>query len=436
MLVDRYGVSDEGLADSATACRSTRSGSPRRSRRTTSSESSWRCSASTLSRDARARAVQLPAWNEALGLPRPWDQQWSLRMQQVLAYESDLLDYDDLFAGSHVIETKTAALVAAAQAEIDRILDLGGALAAVEGGYLKSALVQSHSRRRAAIESGEHVVVGVNAFTTTEESPLTTGNGQGGAIQGIDAGAEAAAIERLHAWREQRDPVRGRGALARAARGGRTSREHRSGARSCARAGVTTGEWASALRAVFGEYRAPTGLSGTQPGRCDRASLTGVAGSSPDDRWRARTRLRILVGKPGLDGHSNGAEQIAVRARDAGFEVIYQGIRLTPARSSRRRGRGGRALCRLVHPVRRASRAGPRQYSTGCGRPAPATCRWWSAASFPSPMRPKLRRLGRRGRIYPEGLRPDCGDRADRGGDPASTRACFVDPGRRPGWRA
>jgi (2R)-ethylmalonyl-CoA mutase len=251
-------------------------------------------------------------------------------MQQVLAYESDLLDYDDLFAGSHVIETKTAALVAAAQAEIDRILDLGGALAAVEGGYLKSALVQSHSRRRAAIESGEHVVVGVNAFTTTEQSPLTTGDGQAGAIQGIDAGAEAAAIEGLRAWREQRDPAAVEAALAELRVVAESSQNILAATLNCARAGVTTGEWAGALRAVFGDYRAPTGLSGTTAGE-STAELDRVREAVRLTGGELGSRLRILVGKPGLDGHSNGAEQIAVRARDAGFEVVYQGIRLTTA---------------------------------------------------------------------------------------------------------
>jgi len=283
----------------------------------------------TLSRDARARAVQLPAWNEALGLPRPWDQQWSLRIQQVLAYESDLLEYDDLFAGSHVIEAKTAALVEAAQTEIDRILELGGALAAVEGGYLKSALVESHTRRRAAIESGEQVVVGVNAFTTTESSPLTADNAMN-SIQRIDAEAETEATERLREWRDQRDSAAVEAALADLRAVAESTQNILPATLECARAGVTTGEWAGTLRAIFGDYRAPTGLTGatTRESTADLDRVRTAVRLTADELGR---QLRILVGKPGLDGHSNGAEQIAVRARDAGFEVVYQGIRLTTA---------------------------------------------------------------------------------------------------------
>ena len=288
----------------------------------------------TLSRDARARAVQLPTWNEALGLPRPWDQQWSLRIQQVLAYESDLLDYPDLFEGSTVVEARTAELVAEAQAEIDRVQAMGGAVAAVESGYLKGRLVESHARRRARIESGEETVVGVNAFTTTEPNPLLTG--AEGSVQSVDPAVEAHAVAELKAWREQRDDAEVTAAIAEleatAAQDGPEANLMPASLR-CAWAGVTTGEWAGALRRVFGEYRAPTGVSG----------IVGVAAASQDgelSRVRALvkrtgeelgTHLRLLVGKPGLDGHSNGAEQIAVRARDVGFEVIYQGIRLTPA---------------------------------------------------------------------------------------------------------
>jgi (2R)-ethylmalonyl-CoA mutase len=288
----------------------------------------------TLSRDARARAVQLPTWNEALGLPRPWDQQWSLRIQQVLAYESDLLDYPDLFEGSTVVEAKTAELVADAQAEIDRVQAMGGAVAAVESGYLKGRLVESHAQRRARIESGEETVVGVNAFMTTEPNPLLTGSE--GSVQSVDPAVEANAVAELKVWREQRDDVEVTSAIAEleatAAQDGPEANLMPASLR-CARAGVTTGEWAGALRRVFGEYRAPTGVSG----------IVGVAAASQHgelSRVRALvqrtgeelgTHLRLLVGKPGLDGHSNGAEQIAVRARDVGFEVIYQGIRLTPA---------------------------------------------------------------------------------------------------------
>jgi (2R)-ethylmalonyl-CoA mutase len=286
----------------------------------------------TLSRDARARAVQLPAWNEALGLPRPWDQQWSLRMQQVLAYESDLLEHDDLFAGSTVVEAEVARLLEGARAEIATVQRMGGAVAAVESGYMKSQLVAAHSRRRRRIESGEQVVVGVNRFRSTEPSPLTAD--LGAAVQGVDPGVEAHAVRAVVQWRTERDAI---GGAEVAASLGQLRTDARSGANlmpaslRCARAGVTTGEWAGALREVFGEYRAPTGLSGS----------TGAAGGGGDGELAAvrelvrRTgeelgeRLRLLVGKPGLDGHSNGAEQVAVRARDAGLEVVYQGIRLT-----------------------------------------------------------------------------------------------------------
>lgn len=287
----------------------------------------------TLSKDARARAVQLPAWNEALGLPRPWDQQWSLRMQQVLAFESDLLEYDDLFAGSAVVEAKVADLAAGARAEMARIEEMGGAVAAVESGYMKSALVASHALRRQRIESGQDVVVGVNRFETTEPNPLTAD--LDAAIQGVDPEVEARAAEAVGRWREARGAQGGRqrveAALARLREEAGTDANLMAATLECARAGVTTGEWAGALREVFGEYRAPTGVSGT----------VGVAGEGDSAlaavRERVRRtgqelgeRLRVLVAKPGLDGHSNGAEQVAVRARDAGFEVVYQGIRLTP----------------------------------------------------------------------------------------------------------
>ncbi|MCA0336762.1 MAG: protein meaA [Actinobacteria bacterium] len=289
----------------------------------------------TLSKDARARAVQLPAWNEALGLPRPWDQQWSLRMQQVLAYESDLLEYDDLFTGSVVVEAKVADLVAGARAEMAKVAELGGAVAAVESGYMKSALVASHALRRQRIEAGEDVVVGVNKFETTEPSPLTADLDT--AIQTVDAGVEKAAAEAVARWRAERDAdpqqrERAAAALARLKADAATDTNLMAASLECARAGVTTGEWSAALREVFGEYRAPTGVSGT-------VGLTSAASGSELALVRERVKatseelgekLRLLVGKPGLDGHSNGAEQIAVRARDAGFEVIYQGIRLTP----------------------------------------------------------------------------------------------------------
>ncbi len=287
----------------------------------------------TLSKDARARAVQLPAWNEALGLPRPWDQQWSLRIQQVLAYESDLLEHEDLFAGSHVVEAKVAEIVEATRAEMERIAEMGGAVAAVENGYLKSELVASHARRRARVESGEDVVVGVNRFTETEPSPLTADLDT--AIQTVDKGVEARAVEAVQSWRAGRDPAAVEAALTALRDAAKGADNLVAASLVCAGAGVTTGEWAAVLREVFGSYRAATGVGGA----VGTSSLEGEAG---DNLRRVRdlvsrtgdqlgTRLRLLVGKPGLDGHSNGAEQIAVRARDAGIEVVYQGIRLTPA---------------------------------------------------------------------------------------------------------
>ncbi|MGW2488045.1 protein meaA [Streptomyces sp. NPDC001606] len=290
----------------------------------------------TLSKDARARAVQLPAWNEALGLPRPWDQQWSLRIQQVLAYESDLLEYEDIFEGSKVIEAKVDQLVADALAEIDRIQEMGGAMAAVESGYLKSQLVSSHAERRARIESGQEKIVGVNIFEGTEPNPLTADLDT--AIQTVDPAVEARVVESLRQWRDTRyqppfnhpRPCKALERLKEAAKGTENLME---ATLECARAGVTTGEWAAALREVFGEYRAPTGVSSApvavaaEPGSA-LAEVRAKAAATARDLGVGK--LRFLVGKPGLDGHSNGAEQIAVRARDAGLEVVYQGIRLTP----------------------------------------------------------------------------------------------------------
>ncbi|HET9654681.1 MAG TPA: protein meaA [Kineosporiaceae bacterium] len=299
----------------------------------------------TLSRNARARAIQLPAWNEALGLPRPWDQQWSLRIQQVLAFESDLLEYGDLFDGSAVVEAKTRQILDGAREEIDRIQAMGGAVAAVESGYMKSALVASHATRRQRIESGEDVVVGVNRFVETEPSPLTADLDT--AIQSVDPQVESSAAAAVRAWREQRDATaQGLAAAETALR--RLRDDAGSGANlmpatlQCARAGVTTGEWAGVLREVFGEYRAPTGVTGQAGVSVGVAGLPGEGDAAGARLAQVRElvrgtgeelggRLRLLVGKPGLDGHSNGAEQVAVRARDVGFEVVYQGIRLTPA---------------------------------------------------------------------------------------------------------
>ena len=282
----------------------------------------------SLSKNARARAIQLPAWNEALGLPRPWDQQWSLRLQQVLAFESDLLEYEDIFDGSHVIAAKVAELVEGAKAEIDRVQAMGGAVAAVESGYMKGELVASHSERRAKIESGELKVVGVNVYTETEPSPLTENLDE--AIQTADPEAERAAIADIEQWRAQRDQAAVEEALDRLRAEAKTDANLMDATLQAVRAGATVGEWAGALREVFGEYRAPTGVSGAVGVAEAGAALTAVRDRVAQTGTDLGTRLRLLVGKPGLDGHSNGAEQIAVRARDAGFEVIYQGIRLTP----------------------------------------------------------------------------------------------------------
>ncbi|MDX6291817.1 MAG: ethylmalonyl-CoA mutase [Kribbellaceae bacterium] len=283
----------------------------------------------TLSKNARARAVQLPAWNEALGLPRPWDQQWSLRMQQVLAYESDLLEYDDIFDGSHVIEAKVDELVAGAQSEIDRVQAMGGAVAAVESGYLKQALVTSHAERRQRIESGEQVVVGVNAYENTEPSPLTADLDT--AVQTVDPAAESAALASLQKWRSERDSEAAEAALSSLREAGKGTDNLMQATLTCVRAGATTGEWAGVLREMFGEYRAPTGVSGSVGVSVGGEAIAAVRAKVAATSDELGGRLRFLVGKPGLDGHSNGAEQVSVRARDVGFEVIYQGIRLTPA---------------------------------------------------------------------------------------------------------
>ncbi|GIJ11099.1 protein meaA [Micromonospora andamanensis] len=281
----------------------------------------------TLSRQARARAVQLPAWNEALGLPRPWDQQWSLRMQQVLAYESDLLEYPDLFDGSHVMTALVDEIVTGARAELATVLEMGGVVAAVESGYLKSALVASLAGRRRRIEAGSDVVVGVNRFTETESSPLTAAGAE--AVVQVDPAVEVAASVAVRAWRADRDAAAVDAALARLRADAATTTNLMAATLECVGAGVTTGEWAAALRQVFGEYRAPTGLAGGSASGGDEGLAEVRARVAATARELGSGRLRLLVGKPGLDGHSNGAEQIAVRARDAGFEVVYQGIRLT-----------------------------------------------------------------------------------------------------------
>jgi len=279
----------------------------------------------TLSKNARARAVQLPAWNEALGLPRPWDQQWSLRMQQILAYETDLLDYGDIFDGSDEITRKVEELKRQAKEELKRIEDMGGAVAAVDTGYLKQQLVESNTTRLEAIECGEQIVVGVNKYLESEPSPLA---GAADAILTVSEDAERGQIERLKAWRASRDNAAVATALKELKRAAAGGGNIMPASITCAKAGVTTGEWGWTLREAFGEYRAPTGV-----GRAMRNDVAGLDDIRADvDRISRKLgrRLTFLVGKPGLDGHSNGAEQIAVRARDAGMQVVYEGIRLTP----------------------------------------------------------------------------------------------------------
>jgi len=279
----------------------------------------------TLSKNARARAVQLPAWNEALGLPRPWDQQWSLRMQQILAYETDLLDYGDIFDGSEEIARKVEALKAEAMEELKRIDDMGGAVAAVESGYMKQQLVESNTARLEAIERGEQIVVGVNKYLESEPSPLTGGVDS---IMTVSQDAERDQLAKLKAWRAARDNAAVTATLKELKRAATSGGNIMPASIACAKAGVTTGEWGWTLRESFGEYRAPTGV-----GRAMRNDVDGLDDIRADvDRVSRKLgrRLTFLVGKPGLDGHSNGAEQIAVRARDAGMQVVYEGIRLTP----------------------------------------------------------------------------------------------------------
>ena len=279
----------------------------------------------TLSKSARARAVQLPAWNEALGLPRPWDQQWSLRMQQILAYETDLLEYGDIFDGSTVMRQKVEALKAEARDELRRIDEMGGAVKAVDSGYMKQQLVESNTARLEAIERGEQVVVGVNKFLESESSPLSTG---AEAVLTVPEKAEHDQIDRLKQWRASRDDKAVQNALTALKRAATTGDNIMPPSIECAKAGVTTGEWGWTLRRAFGEYRAPTGVGNAM--RNDVDGLDDIRGEVDRVSRMLGRRLTFLVGKPGLDGHSNGAEQIAVRARDAGMQVVYEGIRLTP----------------------------------------------------------------------------------------------------------
>ncbi len=278
----------------------------------------------TLSKKARARAVQLPAWNEALGLPRPWDQQWSMRMQQILAYETDLLEFDDLFEGNPAVDAKVEELKEGARAELAGLDGMGGAIRAID--YMKSRLVESNSERLGRIEAGETVVVGVNKWQQGEPSPLMTGDG---GIMVVDEAVEANQIGRLKEWRESRDAEAVEKALADLRTAAAEGRNVMPASIAAAKAGVTTGEWAAQMRTVHGEYRGPTGVSKGQSNRTEgledlRSAVDGVSD-------RLGRRLKFLVGKPGLDGHSNGAEQIAVRARDCGMDISYEGIRLTPA---------------------------------------------------------------------------------------------------------
>ncbi|HRX61522.1 MAG TPA: protein meaA [Candidatus Competibacter sp.] len=282
----------------------------------------------SLSKKARARAIQLPAWNEALGLPRPWDQQWALRMQQVLVLETDLLEYGDIFDGSPVIAAKVKSLMDGATAEMARVQEQGGMVQAIESGYVKRQLVTSHTERMRAIERGDLKIVGLNCFKETEESPLTGGKDSG--IMKVDPRAEREQIERLNAFRAQRNGAEVKAALANLAETARSGANIMPASILCAHAGVTTGEWSQTLRDIFGEYRAPTGID--IPANDDSRGVRAVAIRTQVDKTGEELGrpLRLLIGKPGLDGHSNGAEQIAVKGRDVGFEIVYEGIRLTP----------------------------------------------------------------------------------------------------------
>lgn len=277
----------------------------------------------TLSKKARARAVQLPAWNEALGLPRPWDQQWSMRMQQILAFETDLLEYDDLFDNNPAVDAKVAELKAGARAELANLDSMGGAIQAID--YMKSRLVESNAERLNRIEAGETVVVGVNKFTTTEPSPLMSADG---GIMTVDPAVEQDQIDRLNAWRAERDEAAVQAALTALRQAAREGRNIMEPSITAARAGATTGEWAEQMRAVHGTYRGPTGVSGSVSNKTEGLEDLRSAVDAVSDRLGRR--LKFLVGKPGLDGHSNGAEQIAFRARDCGMDISYEGIRLTP----------------------------------------------------------------------------------------------------------
>ena len=278
----------------------------------------------TLSKNARARAVQLPAWNEALGLPRPWDQQWSLRMQQILAFETDLLEFGDLFDGSPVVDAKVEELKDGARAELARISEMGGAVSAID--YMKGALVASNTERLGQIESGATAVIGVNKYAETEVSPLTAGDGD---ILKVDPNVEDQQIAQLQQWRDNRDSAAVESSLAELKAAAMENRNIMPASIAAAKAGVTTGEWGEVMRSVFGEFRAPTGVA--KAAAAPAENLAQIRADVETISMQLGRRIKFLVGKPGLDGHSNGAEQIAVRARDCGMEVVYEGIRLTPA---------------------------------------------------------------------------------------------------------
>ncbi len=374
----------------------------------------------TLSKNARARAVQLPAWNEALGLPRPWDQQWSLRLQQVLAFESDLLEYDDIFDGSTVIEAKVAELVAGARAEIDRVQAMGGAIAAVESGYMKQALVSSHAARRGRIESGEEKIVGVNIYETTEPSPLTAD--LDAAIMAADPGAEQAALTSVEEWKAERDEAEVADALAKLAEAAKSDTNLMAATLVAARAGATTGEWAGTLREVFGEFRAPTGVSGAVGVAEAGAELTAVREKVRQTGEELGGRLRLLVGKPG--------SRRALQRRRAGRRTrsrrrLRGDLPGHPADARPDRGRGGgrgRPLRRHLDPVRLTHGAGarhPRRPARGRARGRPGDRR----RDHPRLRRAEADRARRRRRLHPEGLRPDRDHVRDRRRDPEGERA-------------
>ena len=326
LLLDRFGITDEKFRRFRYGVQVNSLGLTEQQPENNVSRILIEMLAVVLSKDARARAVQLPAWNEALGLPRPFDQQWSLRMQQIMAYETDLLEFGDLFEGSREVARKVDELKAQAKDELAIIDAMGGATAAVESGYMKSRLVESNTRRLEAIERGDQIVVGVNKFLEGEASPLATGTD---AILVVPEHVEAEQIARLTQWRAARDATAVAAALQALRAAAKEGRNIMEPSIAAAKAGVTTGEWGAALRDAFGEYRAPTGVSAKA--RQGANNLDPLREEVERVSLKLGRRLKLLVGKPGLDGHSNGAEQISVRARDAGMDVVYDGIRLTPA---------------------------------------------------------------------------------------------------------